>query len=122
MINNENSSSSFTDLINALRNNIMRNTNVADLVQVIQINDGTYKVQSITNTEVIIDCISLSGLTFQVNDIALILFTKNDFKTNLTKIKNGQTIATTDNKIMHSKAYGILIGLVYRKETENASK
>jgi len=122
MINNENSSSSFTDLIDALRNNIMRNTNVADLVQVIQINDGTYKVQSITNTEVIIDCISLSGLTFQVNDIALILFTKNDFKTNLTKIKNGQTIATTDNKIMHSKAYGILIGLVYRKETENASK
>ena len=122
MINNENGSSSFTDLIDALRNNIMRNTNVADLVQVIQINDGTYKVQSITNTEVIIDCISLSGLTFQVNDIALILFTKNDFKTNLTKIKNGQTIATTDNKIMHSKAYGILIGLVYRKETENASK
>lgn len=122
MINNENSSSSFTDLIDALRNNIMRNTNVADLVQVIQVNDGTYKVQSITNTEVIIDCISLSGLTFQVNDIALILFTKNDFKANLTKIKNGQTITTTSNKTMHSKAYGILIGLVYRKETENASK
>lgn len=111
---NQNTTSSFNDVLLALKNNIMRNINVADIVKIVQkLDNNQYKVQSITNTNSIFTCISLSNLNFKANDIALILFTKADFRTNLLKLQNNQSISTNTNTILHSNAYGILIGLIY---------
>lgn len=111
---NDTTSSSFDDFVLAFKNNIMRNLNVADIVKIIQkLDNNTYKVQSITNLAAKYDCISLSNLAFNENDVALIVFANADFRTNLIRLQNSQEISSTNVKTLHSNAYGILIGLIY---------
>lgn len=113
---NQNTTASFADVCIALKNNVMRNTHVAELVIVKSIG-STIKCSLLTNPAQTIECIALSGLDVKVDDVMLTIFTLSDFRTNLTKLKRNQSISKIEKQTLHSINHGVLIGLVYRKET-----
>lgn len=117
---NRNSTASFADVCEALKNNIMRNLSVAELVTITSVNDAAslYKTSLLSNPSQTIECTKLQELDVKVNDVMLAIFTNTDFRTNLSKVKNGQAISEMKNQTLHSKNYGVLVGLIYRKQNE----
>lgn len=114
---NKSNQGSFLDVMMALKRNVMRDLNVADLVQITQVGTSI-KASLLTNPTQVIECVTLQNLDIQQNDIALAIFTNTDFRVNLEKYKNGQKIQKLDNSTLHSKNAAVIVGLVYRKQTE----
>ena len=81
----------------------------------IEINGDVLRCEYITDSNTNIECIKLQGLDIKVSDVVLVIFTNNDFRASLNAFKAGQ--ANTDSKttLYHEKAYGIVVGLIYRK-------
>lgn len=112
---NKNTTASMHDLCEALKHNIMRHTNVADLVLITQkIDDTTYRASILSSPSKVIECTILKDISVDVNDIALVVFTSTDFRTNLAKAKRNQALTETQS-VLHSLNYGVIVGLVYRK-------
>ena len=114
-------SASFLDVLLALKENIARDTNVADLVIVDSINNDTYKCKFLANERLAISCIALDSLEVKQGDIMLAIFTSSDFRTNLQQYKDKQPLIIDEQQTLHSKNYGVLVGLVYREKTEDTN-
>lgn len=117
---NNNTDASFLDVLFALKDNIMKDLNVADIVTVISVDDDNrkFRCKLLANPNLQVECTNLQSLEVKVNDVMLAVFTTSDFRTNLSKVKNDQQLLKIENQTLHSKNYGVLVGLIYRKETE----
>ena len=111
---NQNNTNDFLEILLALKRNINKNLNVADVAQIININ-GKISCKLLSTNETI-ECIALQNLSLEKGDVVLILYCDTEFQTNLMRIKNNSITKENTSKIYHSKSYGIIIGLIYREE------
>ena len=110
---NRNITDDMTRVLFAVRDNALRNTNVADIAQVRTIGNDICCKDINTNESII--CTKLQGLDIKVNDTVLIVYTNTDFRANLARIKQDIQPQTIKECTLHSKNYGVVIGVVYRK-------
>lgn len=115
---NKNSTSAFLEVLMALKENINKDLNVAEIGRVVNINEDKIKVQLLNNSDQRLICYKLKGLVLDVNDYVLIVFTNSDFRSNLNKIKNNKLPQNIENEQWHSTNYGIIIGVIYKEEEE----
>ena len=118
---NKTSKHTLVDVALITKQSTMKDTNVAEICKVLDINDKGIKVSSI-NFEEQLYCIALQNLDVQINDIVLVVYTNTDYRINLSRIKAGQSLQTLNNNTLHSKNFGVIIGLIYRKEEDNVTK
>lgn len=101
----------------ALKENIMIELNVATIGKVRSIEGQTAKVQlypAIKNEQpqTIYSIIS-SNLDVNVNDIVVVLYLDRNFISALKKLKQNQNPSSiSDDVILHSKEYGIIISVL----------
>lgn len=112
---NETENSSFLDVCFALKNNIFRTLNVADVCVVREINGDLIKCEYITSSTTTIFCAKLKNLTVKVNDVVLVVFTTNDFRTSLDLFKKGQKNTNFITLQQHDIAYGVVVGVIYQE-------
>lgn len=112
---NDTENSSFLDVCFALKNNVFRTMNVADVCVVREINGDILRCEYITDSGTNIECIKLQGLDINVSDVVLVIFTNNDFRASLNAFKANQTNTDSKTALYHEKAYGVVVGLIYRK-------
>lgn len=103
MTGNKTNQDSIVELCLALKEATMRDTKVANIATIVQINDTDY-ICKILGTEQLISCIAISSLTLAVNDNVVVLFTDTDFR----QILNSSN-KTITNSALHSINYGIII-------------
>lgn len=103
------------DVLFALKDNVMRSLNVAEVAQVIDVANEIYTCKFL-NSETRIRTIKIMNVDIQKDDIVLIAFANTNFSNNLAKIKNDKTVVKNNEDSNHSIQNGIIIGLVYRKE------
>lgn len=103
MASNKTNQDSIVELCLALKEATMRDTKVANVATIVQINNTEY-ICKILGTEQLISCIVASGLTLAVNDNVVVLFTDTDFR----QILNSSN-KTITNLTLHSINYGIII-------------
>lgn len=112
---NKNTDSSFMDVMLALRRNTQRNIASSEVcVAIDKRDDGTWNCELIGQRQVIINATILKGITVTENSAVLVVFTSMDFRANLKRFKNNQqTIDLNyDTALLHSKNYGIIIGVL----------
>lgn len=114
--------SDFMRVLLTLKDNIMNANNVAEICQVDSINNDEIVSFCINDSSKKIICTKLQNLDIQVNDIVLVIFTNTDFRKNLTKLKKGYQIQNIQKSELHSLSYGVVIGLIYRKENINVTE
>lgn len=112
---NNTENSSFLDVCFALKNNVFRTLNVADVCVVREINEESLRCEYITDSNTSIECVKLQGLDIKVSDVVLVIFTNNDFRASLNAFKAGQSNTNSKTTSYHEKTYGIVVGLIYRK-------
>lgn len=112
---NNTENSSFLDVCFALKNNVFRTLNVADVCVVREINEDILRCEYITDSNTNIECVMLQGLDIKVSDVVLVIFTNNDFRASLNAFKAGQPNTNSKTTLYHEKTYGIVVGLIYRK-------
>lgn len=117
MHGNDTENSSFLDVCFALKNNVFRTLNVADVCVVREINGESFRCEYITDSNTNIECVKLSSITVKSNDVVLVVFTNNDFRASLNAYKANQanTNSTTTTTQYHEKAYGVIVGVIYSK-------
>lgn len=106
-------SSDFLRVLKALKENILIEINVADVCQVSSVS-GTneYLCRSISD-ESIVSAISLDANdTINVGDFVLVVFTNNDFRTNLKRVKAGLPSQGSESTERHSKAFGVIVKII----------
>ena len=109
-------SSDFLRVLLALKDNVMRDTNVAEICQVTQVNDtNDYVCVPLSDDKTKLYCCKLQDLNVQQDDVVLVIFTNTDNRLNLKRLKNNLRVQNITNKTLHSSEYGIIIGLVFRK-------
>ena len=108
---------SFMSLLLTLKENIMFNTNVAEVMIVKNIDSKYIYCSEINNDKHIYPCYKLKDLTVNENDCVLVLFTNTDFRLNLEKLKLGQEIQNGNERCEHKKDYAIIIGILHSNET-----
>ena len=102
------------DVLLTLKNDILQNTNVAEVCKVTSINSEYINVELINDNTTKLICVSLQNLNLSVNDIVLVVFTNTDYRINLLKIKSQSTTQNiTQSTNLHSKSYGIIVGIIY---------
>lgn len=101
----------FLRVLEALKGNINRNLNVAEIVIIKNKNsDGTYTCELLNKPETLLTCYSLNPSVIYANDtLALVVFSNSDFRVNLLKHNSGENTQEVNEKIYHSKDYGIII-------------
>lgn len=104
---------SFLNVLLALKENIMIDLNVADVGIITKIKDN-YNIYCnlLTNSSAVVVCSKLKNLELSENDCVLILYTNEDFRANLKRLKNNQSIVNIDSNIYHNKTYGIIVGIL----------
>lgn len=112
-------SSDFLRVLLALKQNTMRDNNVAEVAQVTNVTSDTLTCTLLSNANTYVNCIKLQNLDIKKDDIVLIVFTNKDFRQNLNRIKNNQKPIDNQAETLHSLSYGIVVGLVYRKSPED---
>lgn len=116
----EKNSTSLNTVLLALKKNIMKDTHVCDVAKVKLINEkGDYTCESILDGSSI-RCTAINNLDISVSDIVCILYADYPFNNNLRQLKSGSNINLTNNDYPHSKQSGIIIGIIYKKETEES--
>lgn len=111
---NDTQNTSFLDVCLALKSNIFKTLNVADVYIVREINKDSYKCESICNENVSIQSLCLQNITPEVGDVVLVLFTNTDFRAKLNTYKVGQSSSSSISTLYHEKSYGIIIGIIYK--------
>lgn len=115
MHGNKTENTSFLDVCFALKNNIFRTMNVADLCVVRSINDNIARCEYLTNSETTIETTMLMNLEINVNDVVLVVFTTNDFRASLKAYKTNQANTNNTTTTFHDKRYGVIVGVIFRK-------
>lgn len=109
---NQNVSSDFLKVLMALKSNIMKDLNVAEIAIVSQKNGDEINCYLLNDNNVRVVCISLHNVTVNEGDIVLIIFTNTDFRTNLKKYKQNRATYKVEADTLHSKNYGVIIGKI----------
>ena len=106
-------SSDFLKVLLALKQSVMKDLNVSDIAIVTQIKDN-YNIycKSLNNSSSTIVCTKLNNLELTVNDCVLILYTNEDFRSNLKRYKSNKEIQNMTNSDYHNKSYGVIIGVL----------
>lgn len=112
---NNTENTSFLDVCLALKNNIFRTMNVADVCVIREINGENIRCEYITNNGASVICAKLQNLTLAVNDVVLVVFTNNDFRASLNAFKSNQLNTNSKSTNLHAKEFGIIVGIVYRR-------
>lgn len=112
---NKHSKGNLLDVLLSLKQNINKDMQVAEICKILSITDDDIKVTSINKSEQLI-CTKLQNLDLQVDDIVLVVFTNTDFRINLSRIKANQQTQPLSKNVLHSSNFGVVVGLVYRKE------
>lgn len=103
--------STLFDVLLTLKQNVMRDTNVAEICKVLEVkSDATYVVAPLNNSKQKLFCQTYNGSKVNVNDIVLVIFTNTDNRLNLNKVNNKQTTQSLNSVNLHSSEYGIIIG------------
>lgn len=110
---NAGQTSNLLDVALALKENIFRTLNCADVLMVNEVNDDSYVCTKLNDSSLAFNCIALSGQSYQQGDIVLCIFADTDFRVNLTKVQNGKKPSQFITLDRHSLSYGVIIGLVY---------
>lgn len=105
---NRNQTNNLLDLLLALKENIMRDTSVADFGKVTKVSEDGKYICDLINTNETVVCISF-GISASVDDVVLILFTDTDFRVNLKSIQQGRESSEVNTVHRHSKNYGVII-------------
>ena len=114
IINND---GNLLSLLNVLKENVMFNTNVAE-VMIVKNKDSKYVYCSdINNDKNIYPCYTLNTLDVNEGDCVLVLFTNTDFRLNLEKIKNNEPLQNGNKRCEHKKDYAIIIGILFSNTT-----
>lgn len=116
---NKTVSSDFLRVLLALKKNTMRDNNVAEVCLVQDISQSEIRCNTLSSDSVIV-CEKLQDLEIQKNDVVLVVFTNTDFRQNLKRIKSNQKSVKNQDEILHSLNYGVVIGLIYRKNQEES--
>lgn len=109
---------SHSDLIRVLlqlKSITIQSIKVAEVCRIISIESNQIKCNTIDTNEVIY-CDKLASINLQKDDIVLVIFTDTDFRQNLSKIKQNSTPQIVKDIDLHQISYGIVVGLIYRKE------
>ena len=117
-------SANLLEVLLQLEKKTMQDTKVADICKVTEVQSNNIVVSPINQQSQKCFCIKLQDLEVKSNDIVLVIFTDSDFRTNLKKIKEGYTSQDIDlsKTDLHSSNYGVIVGLIYRKEDTNATR
>ena len=108
----------FLQVLLALKKNIMNNTGVAEVAQIVNVKEDFYSCK-ILSTGMTVPGYSLKGLNVNVNDIIVLIFTDTDFRSNLKRIKKGQPSQEITQEVLHTKDCGIIIGILYKEDEQN---
>lgn len=114
---NESPSSSFLDVCLALKTNVMKSMNCAEIMQVTEVNVDYARCSALYNTNIVVEAYYPINFEIEKNDIVLVIFTDHDFRSNLIRIKQGQSLQTTESTEVHQKQYGIITTLIYTTRT-----
>lgn len=110
---------SFVDVLKAVKQNIFKTMQTAELCVVREANsDGGYKCEFLTNSQIFISAIGFQNADIRVNDVVLVVFTGTDYRASLNAYKNGDANTSTTTLIYHQKQYGVIVGRVYRRNYE----
>ena len=103
-------SGDFLRVLEALKGNINRNLNVAELAVVkTKNNDGTYSCSLLNHPDTLINCYTLPGDDAELDSLVIILFINSDFRTIIKTYLSGKITKDVEDKILHSKDYGIIL-------------
>lgn len=114
---NKNVTSDFLRVLLALKDNIFNDLNVADVCTVESINEDSVLCRTLSD-QLLVSAITLKDLEIQTGDIVLVIFCNTDFRMKLQKIKAAQNYTSTSEEVLHSKSYGVIVGIVYRTGEE----
>lgn len=112
---NKTNTKDFLEILEAAIGNSMRNCNVAEVARIISINEDEILCEVLSTGEKL-TAVPISTLELLVDDVVGIIFTNTDFRANLKQIKAGAETNKIKNPELHRKAFGIIFGLIYRKE------
>lgn len=118
--------SSLAKVLDALKSNIMRNTHVATLGIIKQLNnDNTAYVQFIPenknedSSNVI--CYNASPFKLTINDLVVVIFIDKDFKHVLNQYNKNMALTKQGDDVLHSIEHGVIItkynGTISSKDT-----
>ncbi len=116
---NKTENSSFLDVCFALKNNVFRTMNVADVCVIREISGDLIKCEYITDNNTSIHCAKIANVDCKVDDVVLVVFTNHDFRTSLNAFKNNQANTNFTSTAYHEKSYGVIVGVIYRKSEVN---
>ena len=105
-------SGDFLRVLLALKQNVMKDTNVADVCQIKSMNTDVVICKSLCDDSSV-QAVPLLDLNLHVNDIVCVLFTNYDFLSNLNKVKASRITQLTNDGPVHSKSGAIIIGKLY---------
>lgn len=115
-------SSDFIKVLLKLEEKTMKDLHVASVGKVVDANEP-YICQLIptfnNEKEKNVQCYCLEGITPEVDDWVLILFTDRNFIRNLKQARNNQSISQIESQSeLHSQSYGIIIGKIKHSTSE----
>lgn len=120
MNGNKTQSNDFLQILLAVKRNTMKETHVSTVATVVSI-DAANMIASckrLTSRNTDLLCIIPYDMDVQQGDIVCVLFTDDDFRVNLTKIKNNASYADVETSTLHSLEYGIVIKIIHRTVTQ----
>lgn len=118
MKDNDINDGSFLSVLLTLKENIMFNLNVAEVMVVERIDEDKVICHDINNDTHTWTCFKLKGLEVNEDDLVVVIFTNTDFRTNLKKVQNDSQTQNGNPECLHSKDCGIIIGILYQKGGE----
>lgn len=102
----------FLKVLLALKDNVMRYCNVAEVCEVTSIVNDVYGCKIITTGQDIA-CYATTDKRVKVGDIVLVTFTNTDFRSLLKRIENNQSKQyVEEDKVLHTKDNGVITGII----------
>lgn len=108
-------SSDFLRVLLALKENIMRDLNVAEVCRIQNIEGSNYFCESLAD-QTVVNAMSLANVNAAIGDYVLIVFCNRDFRANLKMASYRTDFPETENNQRHSNAFGVIIGKVIDEE------
>lgn len=106
-------SSDFMRVLMALKDNINRDLQVADVAVVEQVGTDDMYLCKVLADDSVVACNKLANLTVNVGDAVCILYMTHEFRANLSRVKNNlRSVKLSDTSLLHTKSNGIIIGVL----------
>lgn len=106
-------SSDFLRVLQALKENICIEINVADVCTVNSVQgQDEYICQSLSDDSRICAISIDPNDIINVGDMVVVLYCNNDFRMNLKRIKSGLISQSIESTARHSKAFGVIIKVI----------